>query len=310
MIDDYGFLYQEMDASMTIPDIKITILVDNESEKGLVQEHGFSLWIEAYGRKILFDTGQGKAIEKNSDRLGIDLEKTDILIISHGHYDHTGGIARVIKQARSTRVYCHPGIVYPRYSIFNGIAKPIQIPCESMEAIEKLPQEHLHWVQEPVWLSDEIGMTGPIPRSTSYENTGGPFYLDPDGKRSDPIEDDLALWIRAKDGIIICVGCSHAGLVNTLNFVQSINHGMRFQAIIGGFHLINAGYDRLEKTMAALRLFQPDMIVPCHCTGEAAVAVLRNGLGRIVLPGAAGMSYRFQSRITEDNERKQDNELG
>lgn len=278
---------------MSYPDIKITIVVDNKAEKGLVKEHGLSLWVSVDNKKILFDTGQGKAIEKNAEELGIDLAKTAILALSHGHYDHTGGIAYVLRHAWNARVYCHPGIVYPRYSIVNGTARPIQIPAESMEAIEKLPVERLHWVQKPVWLSEEVGVTSPIPRLTSYEDTGGPFYLDSEGKRSDPIEDDLALWVRSKEGIILCVGCSHAGLVNTLNYVQSINKGMRFHAIIGGFHLVNADPDRLEKTMAALRLFDPDMVVPCHCTGEVASAMLRNALGERVMPAAAGMTFRF-----------------
>jgi 7,8-dihydropterin-6-yl-methyl-4-(beta-D-ribofuranosyl)aminobenzene 5'-phosphate synthase len=171
--------------------------------------------------------------------------------------------------------------------------KPIQIPLASMAAIDRLPAEHLHWIQQPMLLSDKIGITGPIPRETSFEDTGGPFYLDPQGKRADLIEDDLALWIRTGDGVIVCVGCSHAGLVNTLNHVRRLNHGLRVRAVIGGFHLLNAGRERLEQTITALRLFEPDMVVPCHCTGELAVAVLRNALGERVSPGAAGMTNQF-----------------
>lgn len=272
---------------------RITILVDNHVGDGLSAEHGLSLWIEAEGLHILFDTGQGMALESNARVLGVDLDKTDILTLSHGHYDHTGGIAQVLQRAQKANVYCHPGIVQPRYAIRDGTPKSIQLPRMPMAAIDRLSSQHLHWVQQPMLLSERIGVTGPIPRETSFENTGGPFYLDPEGRRADPIEDDLALWVQTDDGLIVCVGCSHAGLVNTLNHVQCLNNGQRIRAVIGGFHLLKASRERLEQTVAALRLFEPDIVVPCHCTGELATDMLRNVLGERVLPGAAGMIYRF-----------------
>jgi 7,8-dihydropterin-6-yl-methyl-4-(beta-D-ribofuranosyl)aminobenzene 5'-phosphate synthase len=278
---------------MTSPDAKITILVDNQAGEGLVAEHGLSLWIETEDIRILFDTGQGAAFEDNARVLGIDLGTTDSLVLSHGHYDHTSGIPQALQQAWNANVYCHPGIVHPRYSIRNGVPKPIQMPRESMAAIGRLPSEQLHWVQQPFLLSERIGITGPIPRETSYENTGGPFYLDPNGKRADPIDDDLALWIRTDDGLVVCVGCCHAGLVNTLNHVRRLTNGLKVRAVIGGFHLLNAGRQRLNQTIAALRLLEPDMLIPCHCTGERAVLVLREALGERISPGAAGMTYEF-----------------
>lgn len=272
---------------------KITILVDNHAGDGLFAEHGLSLWIEAEGLHILFDAGQGMAFESNARSLGVNLDETDVLVLSHGHYDHTGGIAQVLQRALKTNVYCHPGIVQPRYAIRDGTPKSIQLPQMSMAAIDRLPSQHLHWVQQPMLLSERIGVTGPIPRETSFENTGGPFYLDPEGRRADPITDDLALWVQTDDGVIVCVGCSHAGLVNTLNHVQCLSSGQRVRAVIGGFHLLNASRERLDQTVAALRLFEPDIVVPCHCTGDLATETLRNGLGERVLPGAAGMTYRF-----------------
>jgi 7,8-dihydropterin-6-yl-methyl-4-(beta-D-ribofuranosyl)aminobenzene 5'-phosphate synthase len=279
---------------MISANVTITILVDNQGGDGLTAEHGLSLWIETEGKRILFDTGQGVALESNARELGVDLGETDILVLSHGHYDHTGGIPQVLRQTRNAEVYCHPGIVSPRYSIGNGMPRSIRMPRESMEVIDKLPSDHLHWVQQPIWLSGKIGITGPIPRETIFEDTGGPFYLDPKGKRADPIEDDLALWIHTEDGVIVCVGCSHAGLVNTLNHVRRLSHGPRVRAVIGGFHLQNASHDRLDRTIAAVRLLDPDMMVPCHCTGELAVAGLRKALGERVSPAAVGMTYCFQ----------------
>jgi len=273
--------------------VKITILVDNQATEGLVADHGLSMWIETENKRILFDTGQEGSLKNNARVLGIDLGQTDILVLSHGHFDHTGGVSQVLQRNRNTNVYCHPGIVHTRYSIRNGVAKRIQIPLESMEAIYTLSSEQLHWVRQPAFLSDRIGVTGPIPRKTDFEDTGGPFYLDPQGEHPDPIEDDLALWIHTDNGLVVCVGCSHAGLVNTLHYIQSLNHGRRIRAVIGGFHLLNACPERLEQTIAALRLFEPDLVIPCHCTGELAVTLLRDSLGERISPGAAGMTYQF-----------------
>jgi 7,8-dihydropterin-6-yl-methyl-4-(beta-D-ribofuranosyl)aminobenzene 5'-phosphate synthase len=278
---------------MTSAKVQVTILVDNQAGEGLVAEHGLSLWIETEDKRILFDTGQGSAFANNARVVGIDLGKINILVLSHGHYDHTGGIPQVLQQPRNPNVYCHPAIVLPRYSIRNGIPKPIQMPLESMVAIDTLSLEQLHWIQQPMLLSDKIGITGPIPRETSFEDSGGPFYLDPQGEHTDPIADDLALWIRTDDGVIVCVGCSHAGLVNTLYHVRRLSHGLRIRAVIGGFHLLNASRERLEQTVTALRLLGPDLVVPCHCTGELAVAALRNAFGEGISPGAAGMTYQF-----------------
>jgi len=273
--------------------MKITILVDNQAAGQLRGEHGLALWIEAEGRQILFDTGQGHALEPNARVLGLDLGRTEVLVLSHGHYDHTGGIPAVLRRAREIQVYGHPGIVEPRYSIRDGAAKLISMPSESLAALDRLPAANLHWVSQPVNLSERIGLTGPIPRETGYEDPGGPFYLDPEGRRPDPIDDDLALWVKTDQGLVVCVGCSHAGLVNTLNQVRRLASGLSVYAVIGGFHLLQAGRARMEQTLAALRLLEPERVIPCHCTGEQAAALLRDGLGEGVTIGAAGMTLVF-----------------
>ncbi len=279
---------------MTFDGVKITILVDNLAGEGLLAEHGFSLWVEADGKRILFDTGQG-ALEFNARVLGVDLAGTDALVLSHGHYDHTGGIPGALRVARNVEIFHHPGAARDRYAIRDGKAKPIRMPREAMAAMEKSPPERLRPVQRPVMLSDRIGVTGPIPRVTGFEDTGGPFFLDPEGESPDPIEDDLALWVRTDDGLVVCAGCAHAGIVNTLDCVRGLAGGERVRAVIGGMHLLEASSHRMDRTIGALRLLEPDLLVPCHCTGEKAVSALKDSFGDRVSPGAAGMTFRFGS---------------
>jgi 7,8-dihydropterin-6-yl-methyl-4-(beta-D-ribofuranosyl)aminobenzene 5'-phosphate synthase len=199
-----------------------------------------------------------------------------------------------VAAARDVTVYGHPGTVWPRYAIRDGVCRAIHMPHASMAAIDALPSERMHWVSQPVRLWEAFGLTGPIPRKTPFEDPGGPFFLDPEGRRPDAIDDDLALWVETARGVVVCVGCCHAGVVNTLSHVQELNPGARIRALIGGFHLVNASRRRLDQTVAVLRDLDIELLVPCHCTGDDAVKTLTDALGpRRLSPGAAGNTYRF-----------------
>jgi len=271
----------------------LKILVDNRAEEGLEKEHGLSMWIEVDGRRILFDTGTGKLLENNARKLGVNVYSADLLVLSHGHYDHTGGVSGFLQHTSRSHVYCHPSVVLPRYAIRNGSAVPIHMPHDSIAAVDKLSDSRLHWVQEPVRLGEHVGLTGHIPRKTSFEDTGGPFYLDPAGDRPDPIDDDMALWIRTQKGLVVVTGCCHAGLINTLDYIFHLNNGMKICTLIGGFHLMGASPLRLDLTMQALAAFEIDLLVPCHCTGQAAVELLKQTFDLRVSTGAAGKLLQF-----------------
>ena len=111
---------------------KLTIIVDNKAAEGLLCEHGFAVWIEVAGRRLLFDTGQGAAIAGNADMLGIDLRTADALVLSHGHYDHTGGVPLLIARAPTAEIYAHPAATGPRYSLRDGVAKQIAMPAAAL----------------------------------------------------------------------------------------------------------------------------------------------------------------------------------
>ena len=271
---------------------KITITVDNKATEGLLCEHGFSAWVEVAGRRLLFDTGQGAALAGNSDKLGIDLRTADTLVLSHGHYDHTGGVPLLIARAPTAEIYAHPAATVPRYLLRDGVMKPIAMPAAARTSLEVHPVG-VRWTTRSQQLAIGLGLTRPIPRLTGFEDTGGPFFVDAGGAQPDPIADDLALWMRTDRGLVVVVGCSHAGLVNTLRHALKLSGEPRLHAVLGGFHLNEASEVRLARTMAELQELGPDLIVPCHCTGDAAVERLRQSFGERVLPGFAGAVFRF-----------------
>lgn len=273
--------------------MRITILVDNKISSSLLSEHGFSVLIESNHRKILLDTGQGDVLEANARALNVDLSKTDTLVLSHGHYDHTGGIPLLLQQASDLQIYCHPGVVQPRYSVSNGTSRAIHMPSAAMAAMDRLPSSKLHWVSKPQPLTDGIELTGPIPRGTDFEDTGGPFFLDPRGKRPDPVIDDLAVWFNTKQGVVILTGCCHSGVVNTVNHVRQLTGNAKIHALIGGFHLISASQERIEKTGAMLSSLNLDRMIACHCTGDGAASSLQDMLGERVIQGHSGMILDF-----------------
>lgn len=273
--------------------LRITILVDNQAGEGLAAEHGFALWIEIGKKRLLFDTGEGPALLHNTDKLGIDLAAADGLVLSHGHHDHTGGVAALLEKTGPLDIYAHPDLARERYAIRNGKAISIKMPPASAAAIDRLPLKNKHWISEPTELFEETGLTGPIPRRTAYEDNGGPFFLDPAAECGDPIEDELALWVRTAGGLVVCLGCGHAGIINTLEATRLLAGEKRIRAAIGGFHLVESKESRLELTAANLTGLAPELVIPCHCTGGRAVEALKTRLGNRVLSGRSGEVFEF-----------------
>ncbi|MDL2284363.1 MBL fold metallo-hydrolase [Oxalobacter sp. OttesenSCG-928-P03] len=269
--------------------LKITILVDNEAQDGLEKEHGFAAWIEAGDRRILFDTGHEGALQENVERLGIDLSEADTLVISHGHKDHTGTLDRFLAINDKAELYFANQIDSKRYW-YTPDPNEYGMPPACREAFEALPPGRVHSLTAPHYLAPGIGITGPVLRLTSFENTGGTFYFDPDRGDVDPIDDDQSMWFETDEGLVVLVGCCHSGLSNTIDYIRKISGIDKVCGVMGGMHLLQANEERLEKTFNIMRDWNARFLIPCHCTGMESAKKMVTAIGSdVVSHGHAGM---------------------
>lgn len=254
---------------------QITTLVENTvNMRGLFAEHGLSFYLESGQQKILFDAGQTQILLQNACQLGISLESLDAVVLSHGHYDHSGALKTILEMAPRARLYLHPDALKPKYAREpDGRTRSIGLPAEALEQIKKHPGS-VFWTRDITPVGDGVFATGRIPRTTGYEDTGGSFFLDGAGEHPDPLCDDQAVFFETPQGIHVILGCAHAGVVNTLQYIQSALEGKTIHTVMGGMHLLNAAPERLDHTLAALRQLGVQRLAPAHCTGWRATAAL------------------------------------
>lgn len=256
-------------------EVEVVILADNAANAPeLSTEHGLSMWVTVDGKRILFDTGMGVVLPGNTAALGIDLNRTDAIVLSHGHFDHTGGLPHVFEQGKAPTIFMHPEVVRMRYGCLHTPPhKPIGMRPEIAESLSAR-STNIVPTTKPTQVADCVWITGPIPRHTSFEDIGGPFFVDEECHVNDPITDDQAMWIETAKGIVVLLGCAHSGVVNTLDYIAELTGVRELHAVIGGMHLLNASVERLEATIDALNRYQVRLIAPCHCTGEAPSSLL------------------------------------
>ena len=255
----------------------ITLLVDNQAQEGLKHEHGLSLFIEHQGKRILFDNGQNEALFFNAEKLNISLNNLDMIILSHGHYDHGGNLAALLLANPKALFYAHPDCKNIRYSLHpNKPARTISLSKEALAAIDAIPPAQCHFITHATEVLPRLWLTGEIPRVSNIEDTGGPFFLDPEGKQADCLNDDMSLWIETNAGLTVICGCCHSGIVNTLNHIKKQTRETKpIKTLLGGLHLVGADQRRLNYTLEYLSNQGIEKLYPAHCTGENAMNLLK-----------------------------------
>lgn len=273
---------------------KITTLCENTVpiSIGLVGEHGLSFLIEGPDHVILFDTGQGLGLARNAVKLGKDLGHVDHVVLSHGHYDHTGGLEAVFEASPGVTLVAHPDVFDEKMGVLPGAAPlPIGLPLTRGIVARRT---NMVLTREPHRIGQGARTTGEVPMTTSWESVDQGLYVrTPEGLKKDEVLDDLALVLDSETGPVVVVGCSHRGIINILRAVRKLTGSDRIRAVLGGMHLQRASDRQLEETIRAFGTYGIEKLVMSHCTGLEASARIREAIGDKVLFNRVGAVFEF-----------------
>ncbi|MDY9921731.1 MAG: MBL fold metallo-hydrolase [Synergistota bacterium] len=246
--------------------LKLIVLVDNNTliDRYFTAEPGLSFWIEADGRRIIFDTGYSDIFIKNAAIMGINVSDADMTVLSHGHNDHTWGLNHLVQHFDRTMKKDRPEMIAHPGAFERKRCGKLEI---GMILREDVIGEYFKVSKSrgPVRITDKLLWLGEIPRKTGETKPIGQTLIKNEWI-DDHCPDDSALAYEAKDGLVIITGCSHSGICNMIDHAIKLTGIDRVVDVIGGFHLQNAGHDQMENTVRELKRIAPDMMHPCHCT--------------------------------------------
>lgn len=296
-----------VDAAAQVRELKITILSTMVADYGTRGEWGFSALVEADGRKLLVDTGGSPGtVLDNAKALGIDLSDVEEVVLTHNHDDHTAGFlslreALMRKNPRAmSRVHLASATFMGRLQRNGSEANYMVLHRAEMEKLGVSFVMH----DQPTQLLPGVWFSGPVPRKFPERNwaVAGPMVLN--GKMvEDTIPEDSSLVINTAQGTVLLSGCGHAGVVNTMTYVQELLPGRPITALVGGFHLFPLDDARLDWTGQQMQAFGVKWLLGAHCTGFEAVYRLRRQLQlprEAAIVAAVGSRYSLKDGVTPD----------
>lgn len=269
--------------------IKLTTLIENtaDADARLHAEHGLSMLIEDGDFRILYDTGQSGNFVRNAKALGLDLEKTDCMVVSHAHYDHAGGMKTFLAEYRTrpplfiSRKFFSQG---PKYHFSDGSVQTdfskepgrryIGVDFTEDELLaEGVPIRYVENDMTP--LSARVRIFTNFKRSYAFERFNPTMELKTSaGYAVDPFSDEIALAAETGDGLVVLLGCGHPGFLNMASSIAA-RTGKKIRGIIGGTHLVEADEDRIDRSIAAVKELGVEYLGLSHCTGDAALKKFR-----------------------------------
>jgi 7,8-dihydropterin-6-yl-methyl-4-(beta-D-ribofuranosyl)aminobenzene 5'-phosphate synthase len=277
---------------------------DGSTDAGLRAEHGFAALVTvrrgSSTTTLLFDTGLSPdGMVVNADRLGVDLSEVHGVVLSHGHFDHAGGLAGLAAKRGQRAV---PMVLHPAAWTRRRLAPPqgdvFDLPTLSKRALAGEGFEVVERREPSLLVDGSVLVTGEVDRTTEFERGMPPPHQawTGSGWEHDPlVQDDQALVVHVRDrGLVVLTGCGHAGAVNIVRHAMRLTGVERLHALVGGLHLSGPAFEPvIPPTIAALTAMSPALVVPAHCTGWRAQHALAAALPDAWLPGSSGSTYRL-----------------
>jgi 7,8-dihydropterin-6-yl-methyl-4-(beta-D-ribofuranosyl)aminobenzene 5'-phosphate synthase len=263
--------------------LRITTVSENTSgSPALLGQWGLCVLVEAEDHRFLIDTGASSSVSQNVDVLGINLDLVDAIVLSHGHYDHTGGLRAILAKIKKkpVRIVAHPevwGLKYGR-NRKTGKYSYVGMPFRP-EELERLGAQ-FELTSEPTWLTEDIVGSGEEPMTTSYEGVANNLFVkNKTGYEPDTLIDDQSLYIRTDLGLIIVLGCAHRGIINIIRYAQQLMKMDQVYMVLGGTHLGPASEEQVTSTIEALKDIDLRWLGVSHCTGQKVAAKVNQAFG-------------------------------
>ncbi|QZY54429.1 MBL fold metallo-hydrolase [Crassaminicella profunda] len=257
--------------------IRITTLIENirGEHLGLECEHGISFYIKTDDTAVLFDTGKSNKFIKNAEELGIDLTKVEHVVLSHGHYDHTGGFKYLVEKIGNSFDFHISKDFFDKKYGFNGLAYQFLGSNFDKRYLRKNDINTEYVTDDMVEISKGIYLFSNFKQVYEYEKINPRFYKENNNKLVvDRFEDEIVVAIETNKGLLVILGCSHPGVVNILEAI--INRtGKTIYGIVGGTHLVEADNQRIVHTLEYFEEKKIKLLGICHCTGERAIKELK-----------------------------------
>jgi 7,8-dihydropterin-6-yl-methyl-4-(beta-D-ribofuranosyl)aminobenzene 5'-phosphate synthase len=271
---------------------KITVLCENLVGRLVgVGEHGFSAFVETDRGDYLFDTGSGHSVVANSLVLKKDLRTIRRIFLSHGHYDHTGGLPEVLKLRGNVEVHAHLHLFLDRIAVLKEDDKEIKrfVGIPYKKAYLEFLGANFVLSKDFFEVEKGIFLTGEVPRKTPFEKPDPRLFSEMDGKiTQDIFLDDQSLILDTKKGLVVILGCAHSGMINILDHVIDKTGKEKFYAIMGGTHLDFLTPEQLEESIKSLKKMEIERIGISHCTGMRAAFRLHQEFGDRFFYGCVG----------------------
>lgn len=263
-------------------ELLVAILCDNLVNRlGLLAEHGFSVLVQLRGsrgpKRVLFDAGQGLTLLHNARILQFDLHTIGAVVLSHGHYDHTGGLKELTRLRGGFPVFAHPEIFKQKYQEEEKGRRKTGIPWQKRELEEQGVEFFL--TRESQEIVPGVLLSGETASPAKGRGLAGALVEEGGQLVADYFLDEIALFILTSRGVVVLTGCSHPGLERILSAAVSVTGTERIFGLIGGFHLAKGSQEEIKATSCLIRQFGIKEVVMCHCTGYRAYEIFRKELG-------------------------------
>jgi len=257
----------------------ISVLTDNHPGAHTPAEHGLSYLIEHDGKRLLFDTGQSDMFIKNAEAMKISMKNIDMVILSHGHFDHGNGL----EYLSGSNMLCHPGCFVKRYRGSDHTYIGLKNSKEELSLLFNIITS-----TEPYKISEKIFFLGEIPRVTGFESQTTSFVFE-DG-RPDYVKDDSGIVMLLPEGLFVVTGCGHSGIVNTFEHAKKVTGINKLYGIMGGFHLKEIN-QQTKETIRYIKKNKLKHVLPSHCTELPALSAFYESFGIALVK--TGNTYNF-----------------